>query len=611
MSGGIGIQITAQKATLKSENTEIGSQFKENEHVRLAFVVEKKNENRLIYIYVNGIMTGAIQYPEDDDFSQDKPVNITFGSNECTTDIYCIRVYDNDLTCYQVLDNWIADTQNIEDKLTRYERNDIFDEYGQIVIDNLPRDLPYLVLRAPNLPTYKGNKLEVDGEYTDPNSEGCSFTFEDATADVQGTSSAGYARKNYKVKFTNGFVIGGVVVEGYALRTDSIATNTFTFKADVASSEGANNVELVRLYNDICPYKTPAQVTNTKVRQGIDGFPTVIFHDDGESTTFIGKYNFNNDKGTPEVYGFASGDESWEIRNNTSDRVLWKNADFSGDDWKNDFEARYPEDNTDVTNLSAFAVWLMSTDQTAATGKALSSPVTYDETTYTADTAAYRLAKYKAELANYAEVDSCVFYYLFTELFLMVDSRAKNAFPTKFADGKFCWLPYDFDTAIGINNEGALVFSYHLEDVDQTDAGANVYNGQDSVMWVNLRQAFADEIKTMYQKLRSDGVLSYDTVEKAYEEHQSKWPEAIWNEDAYYKYLEPLIKDGSGAYLSMLQGSKEQQRKWWLYNRFRYIDSKYNAGDSLSDVISLRGYAKDDITIEPYADIYASIKYGS
>ena len=61
----------------------------------------------------------------------------------------------------------------------------------------------------------------------------------------------------------------------------------------------------------------------------------------------------------------------------------------------------------------------------------------------------------------------------------------------------------------------------------------------------------------------------------------------------------------------MLQGSKEAQRKWWLYNRFKYLDSKYNAGDSLTDVITIRAYAKNDITITPYADIYASIKYGS
>lgn len=176
---------------------------------------------------------------------------------------------------------------------------------------------------------------------------------------------------------------------------------------------------------------------------------------------------------------------------------------------------------------------------------------------------------------------------------------------------KVVFLPYDFDTAIGINNEGALVFSYNLEDIDNLAGGADVYNGQQSVLWKNMRAAFFDEIKTMYQNLRSTGALSYEKVEAMFEEHQDKWPEAIFNEDAYFKYLQPLIDDGSGAYLSMLQGSKAEQRKWWLYNRFRYIDSKYNAGDALSDVIQLRGYAKADITVTPYADIYPSVKYGS
>lgn len=610
-SGDRGITVTAQKALLKSEQSEISTQYKENEHIRIAFVVEKRAENRLIYIYINGIMSGVVQYPDDDDFAQAAPVDISIGSNECTVDLYNIRVYSNDLTRYQILDNWIADTQDITEKIERYERNAIFDAYGSIVIANLPTDLPYLVLQAPALPAYKGNKLNVDGYYTDPENAYKCFEFEDAQADVQGTSSAGYARKNFKIKFKNGFALNGVSSEGYQLRNDSIATDTFTFKADVASSEGANNVELVRLYNKICPFKTPPQLLNTSVRQGIDGFPIVIFHDNGNGAVFVGKYNFNNDKGTPEVYGFATGDESWEMRNNTSNRVLFKNADFSGTDWQSDFEARYPEDNTDASNLSAFVAWVASTDQSAATGKALASPVTYDGVAYKNDTAEYRLAKFKAELADHAELTSAVFYYLFTELFLMVDSRAKNAFPTMFGGGKVCWLPYDMDTAIGINNEGALAFGYELEDIDHIASGADVYNGQDSVFWVNLRAAFYENIRSMYQQLRSDGVLSYAVVEQAYEEHQSKWPEAIWNEDAWYKYLQPLVEDNTSAYLSMLQGSKEEQRKWWLYNRFRYLDSKYNAGDSLSDFITLRGYAKADVTVEPYADIYASIKYGS
>ena len=176
---------------------------------------------------------------------------------------------------------------------------------------------------------------------------------------------------------------------------------------------------------------------------------------------------------------------------------------------------------------------------------------------------------------------------------------------------KIVFLPYDMDTAIGINNEGALVFSYNLEDIDQTDGGADVFNGQQSVLWKNMRAAFFDEMKAMYQNLRSTGKLSYEKVERMFEEHQEKWPEAIFNEDAWFKYLAPLVEKGNASYLSMLQGSKAEQRKWWLYNRFRYIDSKYNAGDALSDVITVRGYAKADITVEPYADVYATIKYGS
>lgn len=176
---------------------------------------------------------------------------------------------------------------------------------------------------------------------------------------------------------------------------------------------------------------------------------------------------------------------------------------------------------------------------------------------------------------------------------------------------KAVFLPYDFDTAIGINNEGALAFSYNLEDIDTLQSGADVFNGQQSVLWKNLRAAFFDEIKAMYQSLRSSGALSYSRVEQMFEEHQDKWPEAIFNEDAFFKYLQPLIDDGSGAYLSMLQGSKAEQRKWWLYNRFKYIDSKYNAGDALTDVIQLRGYAKANMTITPYADIYPAVKFGS
>lgn len=176
---------------------------------------------------------------------------------------------------------------------------------------------------------------------------------------------------------------------------------------------------------------------------------------------------------------------------------------------------------------------------------------------------------------------------------------------------KIVFLPYDMDTAIGINNEGSLVFSYNLEDTDHTASGADIFNGQQSVLWSNLRDTFGPELRQMYQMLRSQGILSYDVVERMFEDHQAKWPEAIFNEDAWYKYLAPLEEDNNASYLSMLQGSKASQRKWWLNNRFRYLDSKYNAGNALTDVITVRGYAKSDITVTPYADVYAAVKYGS
>ena len=331
-SGGRGFYVTPQRAVLKSEQSEISMQFKEDEHVSIYFVIEKRSENRLVYCYVNGIISGAIIYPTDDDFSQVTPVGISIGSNDAVVDLYNLRIYDNDLTRHQVLTNWIADTQDVDDMLDRYMRNSVYDEYGNIVISKLPKNLPYMILEADELPQYKGDKKTVSGSYVNPATPSLSFTFEGAQFDVQGTSSAGYARKNYKGKFKAGFdMSNGSHVSTYAFKTGYIPTHTFCFKADVASSEGANNVKLAGHYNDICTYKTPAQVADSQIRQGIDGIPIVIFWHNTVSneTSFVGKYNFNYDKGTEDVYGLADPDESWEMRNNTSARVLYKSADYT------------------------------------------------------------------------------------------------------------------------------------------------------------------------------------------------------------------------------------------------------------------------------------------
>ena len=643
MSGGRGLSLTAQKATLKSEQSEISTQYKEDEHVRISFVVEKRSENRLLFVFINGIASGVIQYSTDDDFSQVSPVDISIGSNDCTIDLYCIRVYNNNLTRRQILNNWIADTQDGYLMLERYTRNNVYDAYGNIVISSLPSNLPYFILNASELPQYKGDKKIISGSYTDPMYSSKSFTFSGCQINVQGTSSAPYARKNYDMQFKQGFdMASGSHANSYALRPGAIPFNRFVLKADVASSEGANNVELVRLYNDSCPYKTPEMVEDERVRWGIDGFPIVVFwnNTDTGETTFLGKYNFNLPKRAPAPYGYDKDGtmESWEFENNTSNLLLFKSDYFDQTlyindegvelpNWRKDFQARFPSDewlNTDI--LQEFVSFVVSTDRNQASGDPLSESVTYDGVEYTADTQAYRLAKFRAEFPTYAELDTFIFYYIFTELFLMVDSRAKNLFigfngsavtaENRIATRKATAQPYDMDTAIGTNNEGSLVFGYSLEDTDHTLGGSNIFNGQDSVLWNNVRDAFPAEIIQMYQRLRSVGTLSYNTIEQRYEDHQSKWPEAVWNEDAWFKYILPLTSPdpGKGAtamYLPMMQGSKEEQRKWWMINRFKYQDSQWNAGDALSEVIQLRGYAKANITVTPYADIYPAVRYGS
>ena len=361
-SGDRGFKITARQLILASEQSKLNSLYKENEHIRVTFVVQKRSEHRLLLCYINGIMSGAAQYPDNDDFSQAVPVGISVGSNDCTIDIYTIRAYDNSLTRYQVLDNWIADTRSSAERQERFRRNDVYDEYGSVVIEKLPQGLCYLVVKCDKLPQSKGDKQKCSGYFVDLVNQERSFSFVDAEIDVQGTSSQYYWRKNYKIKFKGGFILhNGSTVSVYAMNETAVPVSTFTMKADVASSEGAYNVVSAKLYNDLCPYQTPAQERDPKNRHSIDGFPMVIFWDSPSGIQFMGKYNFNNDKGVPESFGLSAGDERWEVLQNGTDLVGFHSADFSASNWKEDFEGNYPDGNTNTTKLQQMCAWVNST----------------------------------------------------------------------------------------------------------------------------------------------------------------------------------------------------------------------------------------------------------
>ena len=592
MSNNRGFNITAQTSTFKSEQSQVDVKFKEDEHIRLGFVVEPRSANRLIYTYLNGIISGVAQYPSDDDFSQITPVNITLGSNKCDVNIYNIRVYDTALSHYDMLDNYIADTADLTEKIRLYTANNIRDNYGNIIYNKLINQIPIMTVTGA-LPQSKGDKKTVTVDYENQADTTKNFSMKNVTIDVQGTSSQYYPKKNYKIS---------KLPTAYSLRTNAPAEKVFTLKADYMESSHAHNTGLAKLINNIYDTKTPPQVNNENIRTTIDGFPIAMFYKATANATpsYFGVYNFNNDKSSDNVFGFTNGCESWEFCNNTSDRCLFKSDDFSNSaDVLTDFEARYPKDYTNYANLQDLVTWV------------------YD--CYT-DRNSTGIETFKEECAEHFNVDFLLTYYILSEFFGMVDSRAKNMFLNLYTDG--LWYPvfYDLDTAIGLNNEGVNDFHFDIEthDVIGTE---NVFNGESSALWYLVEQAYADELEETYNTLRNEGKLTYNkAIQYLYDEQIAKICEAQYNADADFKYISPLVDDGIATYLYTAQGSRLDHIKWWLYNRFNYMDSKYTASDFKSNYMTLRLYTPAEwqevepdaeMKITPYADQYIRVKYGS
>lgn len=607
-NGNVGFVATSNSFSFSSEQDSTSIFFKEEERIRVSVVVTKVADQRLVFVYINGIISSLYQYNSLDSFLQQAPQNITIGSSDCTINLYNIRVYNNNLNADQMLSNYIADMDNLVEKVNIYERNKLYDAFGNLSYDKCLQSIPCLTIVG-DLPTYKGDKKTIVGEYENAQDPTKSFSYVNASIDVQGTSSQYYPRKNFKIKFNGGFKNGEINSSKYKLRDNSLAEKTFTFKADFMESSGSHNIGLARLAQDSLNqlgYLVPPQLINPDIRTTMDGFPMLIFH---RATTdseriFLGKYNFNNDKSNEATTGFTGGQECWEFLNNTSDNTLFIATDFQSVDengkhlWKNDFEGRYPENNEDTSNLEALHTWIVSCKNNPT--------------------------KFKTEASDHFNIQFLLFYYVFTEFFAMVDQRAKNQMFAMYpdAEGNKRWylIFYDNDTVLGLNNEGHNVYDYWVEAHDQVGSGF-VWNGALSELWKLVEVAFDTEITALYQKMRTSGILTYDKCNTYFNTLESdKWAESIFNEDAKYKYIDPLVVAGNGSYLYPAQGSRKSHRNYWLLNRFRYMDGKYDTSTFSSDYITMRLYTPSGTpVVAPNAnflltaqkDGYTKIKFGS
>ena len=248
--------------------------------------------------------------------------------------------------------------------------------------------------------------------------------------------------------------------------------------------------------------------------------------------------------------------------------------------WFTAYESRYPEfgdyASTDIDSWYEFCNWVASTENNPD--------------------------KFAAEFHDHLDLDFMCFYYILTNILLMIDSRAKNLMMATWDNQHWFPIFYDMDTMLGLNNYGYNKYYYNVEDIDP-----GIYNAKDSVLWNNFREAFKDEIRDCYQELQTKG-FGYEQLLAMYNDKQANVAnENIYNEDSKYKYIRPFsegyydtsgtkpvyVEPGKKDYLYASQGDRSMHRKWWIKNRVNYFDGKYLSENYKKDKYILRLYTPE------------------
>lgn len=665
---GLGLLITASYASLKvgfGEKEEVCTNYKADENVRISFVLD--SINKLAIIYVNGIMSGAVAITSN--LSVNK--NLSFiGSSTAGIKIKQIRIYDTQLSSEQILNNYILYRDTISEIKDLYNKNDIVD--GRLIsIEKVSDYVPVILLTGEEIFWLEAQKdtdieIKIDVEYINKQDPTHQFKFYGGCCRIQGTSSAGYVRKNWRIysKRKDKFVADAYDWQGVpvndskrriAFKEGAVPVNCWTLKADFAESSGTHNTGVATMWNDVmfnAYHTTEGYVCRTNAQKAaldnnykydcrttVDGFPIVVFarRNDKEDYTFMGKYNFNNDKSTENVFGFCdipgfddtyipghdgevipegemnAGKEytygnkmqCWEVRENSDPYALfrttegWYDPQLNDDgsikldedkvvirSWASGFEARYPDDGNeaDISDLKAFADWIVNCTQ----------------------------ERFATEKYDHFDLWKMAAYYIYLMRFGAVDQVVKNSMFTS-EDGKhWYFINYDNDTILGLDNSGNLIFPPTI--TRETKNGATyAYAGHDSRMW-NMLEADV-EFMTYYvpqiDSILFSGGLKYENALKYFNVNQSdKWCEKIYNEDATYKYIKPYTA-GTVNELVKMHGSRKAHRTWWLSKRFQLMDAKFNNSNYSGNKIQLKleGAKGASFTIKAADYMYFGCEY--
>ena len=608
MAGNVGFRLTTQEALMRTgAGSEVGTKFASGMTLKIAFVVQEKKGNRLMALYVNGILCGAKQYASTDSLLQAEPTNIMITSESADVEVRNLRVYNRALGDDEELANYMVDRPTSDEMVVLFEKNQVMDDEGTDVdIDKL-RAMGKSVMRIVgdvNLVNQTNNKkfeVPVDIYFYSAYGKEYDFIIYQCGLRIQGTSSTTYPRKNYRIYFSRStkygtkLYVNGVEVADfkYSFKPGARPIDIFCLKADFSDSSSTHNTGAVRVVNDIwkrCGWLTPPQMAykgNYDVRIGVDGFPIDLFYDNngtGENV-YLGKYNFNNEKsGSGIIYGFEGiegfNDEAalkgernkcicLEFLNNSETLCLFGTSNM--DTFDDALEFRFKPDQT----------WATAHEDDKAAVKRLWEWIYSCKGNPT---------KFLNEYAEYFGNDSPFAWYLITDYFMAVDNRAKNMMLVTW-DGKIWYfIPYDMDTVFGERNDSVLKYDYTItwETMDES-IGSYAFAGHDSVLW-ELVRGCPDKLREVADKLRSTMSLEY--VLKVFnEEMMGNWCERIYNKDGIYKYIKPLTEgvttaDGTTSYydyLYALQGSRYAHRTYTIQNRFALLDSQYVCGTYRKD----------------------------
>ena len=496
---GTGFVITAQEARMVSRGgSTVTTKFATGEVYNIGFTAypkagaqstpDEKLNDSMLYLYVNGILSGAVQRGTGDSIYQATPQYISMGSGDCTLDVYSMRAYDTYLTDSQMLDAYMLDLGGADELIAKYGENDVLDQNGEISVDSLPTGLPYIIItgqQANGVPTVlqaavnnnKKTKYDIDEAlYVDKSDPSQNFRLVGGCISLQGTSSLAYPTKNYRLYLKDSSKAAGQLYLGcdaqgvggtlqstakYSFRKgggdqkQAAPVDCWCFKADYAESSSSHNTGMAKMVQRVLSAAgelTPVQRHVSagypyEVRTTVDGFPCMLFYRGTTDDTpqFLGKFNFNNDKSTEAVFGFLdipgyhdqpwvaekfggqNPTECWEFLNNDYAMGMFQDDDFDALD----------DDGTPHW-LKVFEARFPDDDERNAAFEAGTKPtylerlvkwVKSTDTTAAGLTAAEktaRAAKFKSELADYFDVDYLCDYYAFTDVFGCVDQRVKN-----------------------------------------------------------------------------------------------------------------------------------------------------------------------------------------